>query len=313
MQMTFGTYEDQNRRKKETVLDTINELIDFRKIEQLLHTMYSSTPLGKPEIPPLILFKALLLESWYKLSDGDVVEEIHDRRSFERFVGEHVRNYYLDDTTLVVFRKRIRDHHLEQKLWELVGVGLEKAGLQIKNGVIIDATLVKGAARHGSKRKDGKPVDEDVHCTVRKDTPLDGYKVHVTTDTNQLIRKMEISHIEEHDHNYFERMLPKGADVAYADKAYCSRDNDHLLKKKGVRNRILRKGYRNHPLTKRAQERNRRWSKTRSSIERKMNDLKRWCGMERMRYIGLERNRLWVLICGMAANLKRMTRLMEYA
>ena len=53
---------------------------------------------GRLPIPPLILFKALLLESWYGLSDVGVVREIHDRRSFERFVGEDVRKYHLDDS-----------------------------------------------------------------------------------------------------------------------------------------------------------------------------------------------------------------------
>jgi len=55
-----------------------------------------------------MLFKALLLESWYDLSDVEVALEIHDRRIFERFIGPEIRNYHLDDTTLVKFRNRLR-------------------------------------------------------------------------------------------------------------------------------------------------------------------------------------------------------------
>ncbi|MFQ5432477.1 MAG: transposase [Nitrospinota bacterium] len=72
-----------------------------------------------------------------------------------------------------------------------------------------------------------------------------------------------------------------------------------------MESRVLFKGYRGHPLTAWQKRKNRRWSAVRSVIEPKMADLKRWCSMDRMRYYGLERNHLWMLACGMAANFKR--------
>lgn len=50
-----------------------------------------------------------------------------------------------------------------------------------------------------------------------------------------------------------------------------------------------------------------KWSKVRGAVEAKMSDLKRWYSMDRMRYYGLERNRIWMLVCGLAANFKRVT------
>jgi hypothetical protein len=84
-QITFGQLDDQIRRKKQSMLDDVNNVIDFKRIEKLLLKMYKGG--GRPPIPPVMLFKALLLESWYGLSDVQVVQEIHDRRSFERCVG----------------------------------------------------------------------------------------------------------------------------------------------------------------------------------------------------------------------------------
>jgi IS5 family transposase len=109
-----------------------------------------------------------LLEAWYRLSDVQVVEEIHDRRSFERFVGEDVRKYHMDDTTLVKFRNRMREKRIEEKVWAAVEQSLVAAGAIIRHGTIVDSTMVKGACRRGSKRKDGGLVDDDVHCTARK-------------------------------------------------------------------------------------------------------------------------------------------------
>src|SRR4030042_1902279 len=108
MQFTFGMMEDRERRHKDSFLDRVNEIIDFSEIEKLLKTLYKNEA-GRNPIPPLILFKTLLLESWYGLSDVEVVEEIHDRRSFERFGGEEVRKYHVEAKNLVKFRKRMRD------------------------------------------------------------------------------------------------------------------------------------------------------------------------------------------------------------
>jgi IS5 family transposase len=304
MQMTFGMYEDQDRRQKKTMLDEILQVIDFGKIERILQDMYTNE--GRPPIPPLILFKILLLEAWYRLSDVQVVEEIHDRRSFERFVGKEVRKYYLDDTTLVKFRNRMRAHQVEEKVWAAVEQSLVEAGVLIRHGTIVDSTMVKGACRPGSKRKDGTPVDEDIHCTARKKKVIDGMKVHVSMDSgSEIIRRVEISHIEEHDHGHLESMLTEDTEEAIADKAYKSKEHDRMLRRKKVKNRILRKARRNCALSDADKRWNRRQNRIRTAIERKMNDLKRWCGLARMRFIGLARNRLWVMFGAMACNLKR--------
>jgi IS5 family transposase len=309
MQITFGMMEDQSRRQKKTMLDDVVEIIDFQKIEDLLLGMYKGNT-GRPPIPPLILFKALLLESWYGLSDVEVVQEIHDRRSFERFVGEDVRKYHLDDTTLVKFRERLRDSGMMTKVWEEVDRALIRQGLVVKQGTIVDSTLVAGACRGGSKRKGGQPVDEDCGYTVRRGQAVSGYKVHVGMDEgSEIIRKMEISWIEEHDHPYLHSLIPAGTKRVYGDKAYRSEEHERYLRKRKIKSRILFKGYRNRGLNQVQKRKNRLWSAVRSMIEPKINDLKRWCSMERMRYFGLERNRLWVQMCGLASNFKRAARL----
>ncbi len=305
MQPAFGMIEDQNRRQKATMLDDVMEVIDFSSIEKLLLKMYKGKT-GRPPIPPLMLFKALLLESWYGLSDVEVVQEIHDRRSFERFIGMDVRQYHLDDTTLVKFRERLRSSGVMEKVWTTVDRSLSRNGFVIKKGTIVDSTLVKGACLPGSKRDDGSLVDDDVGCTVRRGKPVDGYKVHVGMDEDSgIIRKMETSRIEEHDHNHFESLIPKDTKRVYADKAYRSEEHESYLRRRNMESRVLFKGYRNHPLTARQKKKNRQWSAAQSVIEPKMADLKRWCSMGRMRYYGMERNHLWTLMCGLAANFKR--------
>jgi transposase, IS5 family len=309
MQISFGMYEDKNRRQKKTMLEEMDKVLDFPKIEKLLTEMYRGT-MGRPPIPPLILFKALLLESWYDLSDVEVVQEIHDRRSFERFVGEGVRDYHVDDTTLVKFRERLRETGLLERVWAVVQQGLDHKGLLVKKGAIVDSTLVEGACKPESKRQDGKPVDEDVHYTSRNGQAVDGMKVHVGQDEKSgLIRKMSLSHIGEHDHEHFEKLLPKGVKRAYADKAYKSAEHDEYLRKRGIQNRVLHRAWRGQGLTQREVKQNKVWGHVRSRVEATMSTLKRWCSMGRMRYYGIARNKLWILVCGIAFNGKRAVKL----
>jgi len=308
MQPTFGMLEDQARRKKTSMLDEIGTVIDFRRIEKLLLKMYKGG--GRPPIPPVMLFKALLLESWYGLSDVQVVEEIHDRRSFERFIGEGVRRYHLDDTTLVKFRNRLRDSGVMDRVWKEVDNALSRRGKKIKQGVIIDSTLVESACRPASKRKDGDPVDPDAGYVKRKGRAIGGYKTHISTDDKtDIIRRMELVPIYEHDQNRFEELIPDDASRVYADKGYSSELHDYYLLEHGITNRVLHKASRNRPLKAWQLAQNRRWSKVRGRVEAKMADLKRWCSMNRMRYYGMERNRIWMLVCGLACNLKRAVNL----
>lgn len=305
MQITFGMMEDRNRRQKKSMLEEIAGVLDFERIGRMLEKMYDGTT-GRPPIPPLMLFKALLLEAWYDLSDVEVVQEIHDRRSFERFVGENVRQYHLDDTTLVRFRERLREHGLMDQIWRKVDQSFVKRGLVVKKGVIVDSTLVRGATRYGSKTKEGEPVDGDVHVTVRRGKMVDGMKVHIGMDKeSQLVREMDISFIEEHDHEHFKELIPPGTREVYADKAYASRNHEDYLWRRRIWNGVMRRGCRYRPLRARDHAINKRLSGIRCRIEAKMNDLKRWCAMDRFRYYGLERNRVWMLLCGLAANFKR--------
>lgn len=310
-QLTFGMQEDTLMRKKETMLDEVEALINFRPIDKLLNKQYDRK-MGRPAIPPLMLFKMLLLEQWYGLSDVKVVEEVHDRRSFERFIGQEVRQYHVDDTTLVKFRERIRDGKIEEQLFELINEQLYRKGMFIRKGTIIDSTIVQGAARAGSRRKDGELVDPDVAYTSRKGQVKEGMKVHLSMDKDSgLIERIDLTSITVHDHQVFTELIPEETQIVYADKAYDSEEHSLYLKQQNKRSGILRKGCRYRPLTDREKKRNGVLSRIRCAIEPKINDLKRWCHLQRLRYFTCGRNLIQVMCAAIGANLKRSVRLVK--
>jgi len=308
-QLTFGMQEDNLMRKKETMLDRIDQIIDFDPIGALLKTLYDRQ-MGRPAIPPVMLFKMLLLEQWYGLSDVRVVEEVHDRRSFERFVGQDIRRSHVDDTTLVKFRGRIRQAQIEQRLFDLINEQLDEQGLFIRKGTIIDSTIVQGATRPGRRRNDGKLVDPDVAYTSRKGKAKEGMKVHLSLDHGSgLVEHITLTPITVHDHHVFEELIPPQTKVVYADKAYDSEQHHRYLKQHQKRNGILRKGCHYRPLTAKDRRRNKSLACIRSAIEPRINDLKRWCHLERLKYFTIKRNLIQVVCAAIGVNLKRGLRL----
>lgn len=304
-QLSFGMMEDNLMLKGKDFLDKINEIIDFTLIEEKLNQLYNPHK-GRPAIPPLILFKVILLEQWYGLSDVAAVKAIHDNRRFERFVGQEVRYYHVDDTTLVKFRKRIGNEGALEEMLRIIIQQLRDKGYIRRDGTIIDATHVEGATKAGRRRKNGELVDPDVAKTLCRGRVREGMKVHVAMDVGSLlIEAVKLTNIRLHDSNVFEELLPADTKAVYTDRAYDSESKHNYLAENGKEDGILRQSRRNKPLTELEKALNSLFSKTRTSIEAKLSDLKRWCHLGKLRYFKKESNWIQVIFAVIASNLKR--------
>src|ERR1700729_4185969 len=133
-------------------LERLEAAQDWRPLETALQAMYPATT-GRPPCPPLALFKMSLLQHCYGLSDPQCEELVTDRLSWRRFVGLGLQDTVPDETTLVRFRQRLRQHGLHEKLLQLVNRQLEQKGLVLKTCTLVDATLLQ-AARRAPARED---------------------------------------------------------------------------------------------------------------------------------------------------------------
>jgi len=342
-QMTFAELEDAILSLDPLMVDKLAKLVDWQQINRHLETMYVKE-YGRPAIPPLIMFKILLLEMWFDLSDVKASEDIHDRASFKRFLGGGVRRYKIDSSSIVRFRERLRANNMDETLKALVNNQIKAKGCMMHNAtvkeavlstvapmpesatndstriapditaaqrteqdIIIDSTMVKAATMPGNKKKDGTPVDPDVKATQRNKRPVDGMKVHIGIDAKTgFIEEVQLTEITVHDHEVFAEIIPANAGAVYADKAYGSAEHREWLRARNIADRLLYKGYREHPITPEQTALNRLWSSMRAGIERKIADLKHRCSLKRLRYFGRRRNWTQVLFAVMACNLKRL-------
>jgi len=288
------------------MLESLNNLINWEPIRSRLATVYAPHKNGgRPGFDPVMLLKLLLLEAWYDLSDGRVLEEASDRLSFRRFLGMGVADVLPDDTTLVRFRVRLLEHDdLLSEVLDYVNACIQRHGFSLNTGKIIDATLVKA---HTRPHQDGseKEIEPEADKTVKNGQPHHGYKVHMATDAEtNVITDVEVTPASHHDTAVFEQFLTGEEPAVYADKAYEGDKRRRILKESGTKDCIMRRAARGHPLSERAKAVNRMISKIRGRIERKIGELKLWHGFSRMRYIGLARSKIQTFLVAIVVNLK---------
>ena len=172
-------------------LDRLSALVSRDRFEALLAGLRDQGP-GRPGHPPLLMFKALLLQSLHGLSDAQLGAVLIDRLSFRRFVGLGLAEAVPDHGTLCRPRNGLREAGLLERLFGELDRQLEGAGLVLVRGTMVDATLIEtGAARPGSPERPGSPkrpsperpsADPGAGGTRRGRAFTFGTKAHVGVD-----------------------------------------------------------------------------------------------------------------------------------
>jgi IS5 family transposase len=286
-------------------LEKLERSLNWRPIEEALQAMYPAST-GRPPCAPLALFKMSLLQHCYGLSDPQCEELVADRLSWRQFVGLGLQDAVPDETTLVRFRQRLREHGLHDKLLSLVNRQLERKGLILKTCTLVDATLLQ-AARRAPSRDDKTGGDQDADFTVRNGQVHYGYKAHVAVDEKHtLIRHVTMTSARVQDCCEFLNVVRGDEDMVVADKAYWSRKHSQWCGRRRVANGILRKAQRGEKLPASALRLNRLFSSIRCKIEKIFGWWKRSAFCRRVRYVGAEANRLELEFKCISWNFKRL-------
>ena len=295
-------------------LERIAALIDWRRVEQLLRVLHAG-PTGRPPYAPLAMLKALLLQQWYGLSDPGLEEALLDRVSFRRFCGFALDAAIPDETTLCRFRNALKETGLGEDLFAEISRQFEAAGLVLKAGTLVDATLVASAVRpppSGSSpagEESRSRHDPDANWTRRGASRrlFFGYKAHIGVDQGSgLIRRALLTPAKTYESEVADRLIVGDEGAVYADKAYEKKERRRALRARGVKDRIQhRRNKHQSALPYWQAVRNKLIGRVRSQVERTFAVLKRGYGMMRMRYRGLAANALHLELIAIAYNLRR--------
>jgi len=325
----IADYVVARRKRKDCFLDEIDRLIDWKPLEKLLRKKLKRivNAVGNPAYPPLPMFKILLLQRWYNLSDVAAEESLYDRLSFVRFVGLSLDHDEVpDSSTICRFRQSLLEKNVLKRLLDKFNHQLERRGLLIREGAIVDASVVSSSRRpqkvidvlpEDREEEDDVPVvtvsysdDVDAAWLRKGNRAYYGYKIHAATDSRDGFllgghaTPANRSDTEELPEVLDESGLRRGGFV-YADKGYCSRLNRHVLQARGLGDGIMYKAARNRELSAAQKATNRMISGVRAKVERAFGTLKRGYGFFRARYLGRAKVELEFLLNAMAFNLKK--------
>jgi IS5 family transposase len=316
-----GFWDDQKRvaklQEKKPVLKRLADSIPWESFRPLLDKGYAherKSNAGRKRIDPLILFKMLVLQQLFNLSDLELEFQVNDRRSFEEFVGLGVMNSIPDATTVAFFRDRLLKAGVIEELFEMFESYLRSQGLQARGGQIIDATLVPVPKQRNTREEneeikagrlpegwDKNPdrlrqKDLDARWVKKNDTNYYGYKNSICIDVDHgFIRRYAVTPANIHDSQMLPRLLdPENEhDFVWADSAYSGECFADLLSLGGFESLIHEKGARNHPLSDEAKKMNRVKSAIRACVEHVFGCMTMSMGGKLTRKIGLERTEVW--------------------
>lgn len=286
-------------------LEKVSQLMKWRRFERLLSGMRDPGP-GRPGYRPMLMFKALLLQAWYGLSDAELEEALADRLSFRRFVGLSLEDAVPDHTTLCRFRNALGAAGLMEKLFAEFDRQLSGAGFILKRGTMLDATLIEAATQRPSDERPAR--DADAAFAKKGGETTYGYKAHVGVDQGSgFVRSIVTTPANVNDTTPADALIRGDERAVYADMAYDTHTRRAGLKARGIKPRIMRRPNKHHPdLPPRWKRFNALVAKQRWAVETTFATWKRRMGLVRARYLGLAKTHAHMLLVAFAFNMRRL-------
>lgn len=298
---------------------------------------------GRPPFDALLMFKIMVLQALYDLSDDQAEFVINDRLSFMRFIGVELGDKVPDAKTIWLFREHLTQACAVDNLFARFDKHLAKNGYLAMGGQIVDATIVpapkqrnnddeKRAIKEGKTAKQvwpdapAKAAQKDIHArwTVKYSKakkapdgskqqrdiaiPSFGYKDHIAIDRKHgLIRKWKVTDAARYDGAQLDDLVtrPNTGSGVWADTAYRSKKNEAWLEKNGYFSHIHTKKPKGRDMGERGKVANARRSKIRSFVEHPFARIKHVMGLT-VRTIGIARATTKIGMANLVYNFQRL-------
>lgn len=327
-----GLFDYQNRMaelsRKAHALEKLDRRIKWEMFREELERIFDRPAKGaggRPRYDLVMMFKVLVLQRYYNLSDEQAEFQIKDRLTFQKFLGLSLSDKAPDEKTIWLFREDLAEAGGVEKLFEKFEEYLKEAGLTGQEGKIIDASFVDVPRQRNSREEnhiikagavpiefgkdENKLEQKDIEArwTKKGEEVHYGYKNHVKADKKtKLIEDYEVTDASVHDSQAVEDLIEEDDGELHADSAYRGEDIEKTLAEKGIRSQVHERAYRNRPLTEEQKISNRQKSKIRVRVEHIFGQMTN--GMKdglKMRWIGMRRITAGVGLLNLVYNMAR--------
>jgi IS5 family transposase len=291
-QPTFAALAFANKKKKtrrEMFLAEMEQVVPWSKLLRAVERHYPKPGKGRPPMELEKMLRIYFLQQWYNLSDPAMEDALYDSESLRRFVGlELGQDEVPDETTILHFRHLLERQGLTKKLFEKINEHLQQQGLLMRQGTIVDATIM--AAPTSTKNASGKR-DPEMSSVKKGNEWHFGMKLHIGVDSESgLAHTATVSTAKLHDCHLMEELLHGEETAVYGDRGYAGRERRERFEASGIDWRVNRRGHRHQPLTKRDRQWNRRQNRVRAQVEHVFHVIKHLWGHRKVRYRGLVNN-----------------------
>ena len=271
-------------------LERLERAVDFEmfreELEDALLNKSKKTNVGAKPYDVVMMFKIMILQRYYNISDEQAEYQINDRNSFKQFLGLASGDKVPDSRTIWLFREQLRKKNMCEQLFHRFVEYLDKRGLIFNEGQIIDASFVLAPKQHNTPEENlqikngegGNLWNDKPHKKSHKDVDARwvkkggqnyfGYKLNGKVDSkSKFLKECVVTQASKHDSQPLNELLDKSDtnQLLYADSAYVGQEE--IYAPYNIIGKICEKGYVNHPLTEKQKESNRIKSKIRSRVE----------------------------------------------
>ena len=314
-------------------LDNLNRIMDwsvFTPVLDRIPVREPKGPGGRPAFEPGFMFRILVLQSLYNLSDAQTQYQILDRRSFHRFLGITDADTVPDQNTIRLFRETLTGAGLLSMLFDGFRQRLESRGFITRKGQIVDATFVEVPRQRNTPEENAAikrgevPVDlekdpnrlshkdMDARWAKKNNDTYYGYKNHVNVDLeSKLIIAAAVTDASVHDSQALDAVTSAGDGPTFMDSAYTGAACAEVLEKKQIKGYINEKGARGKPLSEDGKLANRLRSKFRSRVEHVFAFMENSMGALYRRSIGMKRAQAGIMLANLVYNICRTEQIMR--
>lgn len=312
-QMTLAEINDEfgtARTNKKEFLEKMDNIIPWVAFVKLVQPYYYKGERGNKPYPLELMLRIFILQNLYDLADMKAMNEVIDSRAFTAFCCINSPDEVPDGDTIGRFRALLTKHNLQEKIFKEVVNQLEKRGLILKKGTIVDSTFIEAPS---STKNQKKERDSEAHSAKKGNTWHFGYKAHIGVDEeNGLIHTVKTTAANEHDVTVMNELLHGEEERAFGDSGYIgAKKRPDAVKKnksgKNIKYIINRRPSSIKKLSKSGQYAAKKIEKKKSSVRCKVEHVfavvKRLFGYRKTRYRGLQKQTAKNYIMFALANL----------
>src|SRR5690606_3572997 len=278
----------------------------WSRLVALVEPHYPKGGRGRPPLGLEKMLRVYFVQQWFDLSDPAAEDAIYDSESIRRFVGVDLgEDAVPDESSILRFRHLLEEHDLTQAIFREIGSLLVERGLILKQGTIVDATIISAPS---STKNSTQSRDPEMKQTKKGNAWHFGMKVHVGTDTRGIVHSITTTHAAEADIHQLPYLIHGEERAIYGDRAYWNEADRLGFTEVGVRYRVNRRGHRHRPLTDQWLRINRNRSRVRARGEHAFHVIKTLWGFRKTRYRGLAKNTARVYTMFALSNLYMLRR-----